>query len=213
MKLLVAGCSDLTCYTGNHQLTMWLCVNVFADMLETTAVPASSATSSTSPAMTPAEEDIAHYIGGFVCCKLRQRNSENLYRDLVNSLHNSEEPAESTLLFAKTRGGLLNLTEDAKCIFVQFEEVFRHLFPPSSVQLDIGTYFKACLDNDTVQNCFHSSTHSSTDIGTKDKVLSNMISLYFKVRVHRQCRNVLEKVRSMKHDSKKEKSLRSKLAK
>lgn len=214
-KFLAAGCHDLTVLSGSHQLTMWLCLHLFEDFVDfqqTSELTAASSTDSSKSGLSPAEEDIAHYIGGFVCCKLKQRSSDDSYKDVVRALVSSDEPAKCTLLAAKSRGGLLHLTQDAKCVFVQFEEVFRLVFPPSSVKLDVGKYAKACLDNEVVQNCFHSLT-SSLDSAMKDKVFCDIISLYFKVRVHRQCKNIVEQVHCKKHDSKKAKALRSKLAK
>ena len=85
--------------------------------------------------------------------------------------------------------------------------MFRNLFPPSAIKVNVSEFFAVCVSDEVVQNCFHSATYCV------DKIFSAIIALYFKVRVHAKCKVLLEKLRSKKHDSKKEKALRSKLAK
>lgn len=209
-QFLATGGQALTEVTGNHQLTVWLAMNVFDDSQKKTAVPASA--SSTPVVLSPAEQDIAHYIGGFVCCKLKQGKKDDVYREVVETLITTTVPGEATLLFAKSRGSLLNLTKDGQSIFVALEQVFRSLFPLSSTKLNGQKFLKECVADQVVQDCFHSSTFA-VENNMQDDVLCDMILLYFKVRVRQQCKNVVEQVRRKNHDSKKEKALRSRLAK
>ena len=107
---------------------------------------------------------------------------------------------------------MTNLTEDGNCIFVALEECFRVQFPQTVTKIERTDFVEECLKNRVVQNCYHNATdHLISD--KKEKVLLNLMSLYFKVRVHHKCNIILENVRRKKVDSKKAKSLRSKLAK
>ena len=77
--MMAAGVPDLTALSGDHQLTMWLCMNVLAEFW--TSSPLIEAKSSATLAAIPEEEvDVAHYISGFVCCKLKQRSKFSEYR-------------------------------------------------------------------------------------------------------------------------------------
>ena len=210
-QLMATGVPELTKLSGEHMLTMWICNNIFQVFISST----SSTQQCTEPAcrpLTPEEADITHYIGGFVCSKLKQRNSDSKYNELLSAVISSAEPEQETLLAAKSRGRLTNLTRDGQCIFEQLEQIFCTIFPPTVVRVDVAEYADACLKNEIVQSCFHNAT-SNLDIDEKENVLLNIISLYFKVRVSQKCKVIIEKVRNKRRASKQEKALRSKLAK
>lgn len=150
----------MTIITKDHQLTMWLCTKAM-DLFSLSSV--ASTVSGASQAgdtdnVSPEEADVAHYIGGFVCCKLKQRNCTDDYVTVIEALVSSSEPSHQTLLAAKSRGRLTNLTEDGKCVFLSVEESFRHLFPPSVIKMDKNHFIEECVNNRVVQNCFHSAT-------------------------------------------------------
>lgn len=204
------GVLDLTAVTGSRQLTMWLCVNA-VDLLSPSAVDSTASVSPAAP-LTAEEVDITHYIGGFVVRQLKKRNSGSGYRDVIDTIISSDDPDSHTLLAVKSRGGLLNLTTDGKALFAELEHIFRELFPPQTVHLSVSKYSGAVTANCVVQDCYHNSS-ASVDSSQKDKVLMDIIALYFKVRVHHKCKLIVEKVRNKKRDATKEKALRSKLAK
>lgn len=208
--LMTTGFPDLTELTCDHRLSMWLCTSLFPDFLRP---PVPAPTSSAVPiSVSEAEVDVAHYIGGFVCCKLKQRSKNDSYTDVIDDFVSSEEPSPKTLLIAKTRGRLLNLNRDGQVMFETFEHIFRSLFPSSVVEVSVKKYVEVCSADNVVQDCFHNSTHGTTFDG-KDQVLSAMINLFFKVRVHQKCKVILDTVRHRHRSSSKEKALRSKLAK
>ena len=62
-----------------------------------------------------------------------------------------EEPATNTLIAAKSRGKLTNLSKDGQCLFVELENVFRFLFPSSVVNASPTVYIEKCVGNDTIQ--------------------------------------------------------------
>ena len=162
-------------------------------------------------AITQEEADVAHYIGGFVCCKLKQRNKLYEYKEVLSALESAEEPKPKTLLTAKSRGQLTNLSKDGQSFFVELEQIFRDTFPSTVTTVSEHDFCQRCMASDVVQDCFHSCTHC-IDTMKKDNVLTDMISLYFKVRIHQKCKCVVDKIRNTKRDSKKEKALRSKLS-
>ena len=212
-KLMTGGVQELTAESGDHRLTMWICNNIFEAFLSRSAsIPTTSCDLSSTRPLSPEEADIAHYIGGFVCAKLKQRINNIECRQILETFISSAEPAQDTLCAAKSRGRLTNLTKDGQGIFVELEQIFFAIFPPTVTQADVEKYTGACIDNDIIQNCFHSST-GHMDMNSEDKLLKNIIALYFKVRAYQKCKVLVEKVRSKKRASKEEKALRSKLAK
>ena len=60
--------AGLTSVTGNHQLTVWLALNVFETFLNQSSVSTYSPTTVVEP-LTPEEADIVHFVGGFVIKK------------------------------------------------------------------------------------------------------------------------------------------------
>ena len=129
------------------------------------------------------ETDLIHYIGGFVLCKLEQTHFHATYSSLLNCFISSANPSLDTLLAAKSRGRLTNLTKDAESMCVSFEVKFRHLFPPAVEKVDSSLYAAECLKDEVVQKCFH----SETDSDQKDQVLLDCIANFFKVGVHQNC--------------------------
>lgn len=212
---MAGGVQELTAVTGNHQLTMWLCVSIFPAFLSPVAAgsSASSEPPETASKLSEDEADIAHYVGGFVCCKLKQRLHEERQKHVIKTFISQEQPEPKTLLAAKSRGRLTNLTKDGQCLFAELETVFRRLFPSTVITLEIEKYREACFQNDVIQDCFHNATGTLNIDTETESVLNAFINLYFKVRAHHKCKVFVENVRSKKKSSQKEKSLRSKLAK
>lgn len=210
-KMMAAGVPDLTALSGDHQLTMWLCINVLAEFWTSSSPLIEPKSSATLDAITLEEVDVAHYIGGFVCCKLKQRSKVSEYRAVVRALESDDDPDLKTLVAAKSRGQLTHLSKDGQCIFAELEKIFRYMFPSSATNISEDDFCQKCLTNEVIQDCFHNCTHS-LDTTLKDNVLMDIISLYFKVRINQKCKCVVDKIRNTKLDSKKEKALRSKLA-
>ena len=120
---MASGVHQLTALSGHHQQTMWVCNKVFADFT-TMPHPASTDSCCSTKPISPEEADIAHYIGGFVVSKLKQRSSASDYLQVLDTFVSTMEPAHGTLLGAKSRGRLTNLTKDAQSIFVELEQAF-----------------------------------------------------------------------------------------
>ena len=230
IKMMSKGVPALTALTSNHQLTMWLANTVFTDFIKCSSINSSSSSSSSSVGggsssssgggisssrvISPDEIDVVSYIGGFVICKLKQRNKLGMgYTMILEAMESEEEPNPKTLVAAKSRGRLINLNKDGQSLFLELECIFRDLYSLFIANVSVSEYTEKCISNDIVQNCFHSATHSMENVKFKDSVLSGIIKLFFKIRVHHKCRCIVEKLRNKKLDSKKEKSLRTKLTK
>lgn len=72
-KLTASGMADLTEISRDHQLTMWMSLQVFGQLMDTSDSVDSCPGSTVTP-VTSEEADIASYIGG-VCCQ--QAGKEN----------------------------------------------------------------------------------------------------------------------------------------
>ena len=131
---------------------------------------------------------------------------------ILNNLVSDEVPEEGTLLHAKSRGKLTNLTSDSKGLFVELEQVFRDTFPTVTAKIDAADYETACYKNQVIQDCFFSSASELDNVSVKDKVLSKIIQLYFKIRIHHKCKIILDSIRAKTKMSNKDRALRAKLA-
>lgn len=206
-QLMTTGVPEITAVTGDHRLTMWLCNCIFPHFY--TKTPSSETVEIAE--MSDVEKDISHYIGGFVCSKLKSRAKGECYKEVVDCLISVNGPDPNTLIGAKTRGLLTSLNKDARCLFVELERIFRATFTSNTSNINFTTYKVACYNQSIVQDCFHNATgHTNNDC--RDQVLSDIIFFYFKVRIHHKCKVYVEKIRAEKSTSQKERALRSKLA-
>jgi hypothetical protein len=197
----------------DQQLMTWLSLQIFKICFDT-FFAASDKSGATAKPITTEEEDITSYVGGSVIYKLERRApAESQERQILRTFISASEPEETSLLAAKSRGKLTNITNDAKKMFIELEQVFRDIFPTFTENMSYPDYMKACCDNTVIQDCFYSGSYSVSNSDVKDKVLLDVIKLYFKIRVHHRCRTVIEAVRAKSKISSKDKSLRSKLAK
>ena len=57
-----------------------------------------------------------------MCCKLKQRNKLSEYKEVLSALESAEEPKPKTLLTAKSRGQLTNLSKDAKAFLLNLNK-------------------------------------------------------------------------------------------
>ena len=71
---------------------MWIC-NIFQVFISST-ISTQQCTEFACRPLTPEEVDITHYIGLFVCSKLKQRNSDIKYNELLCAVISSAEPEE-----------------------------------------------------------------------------------------------------------------------
>jgi len=203
--------SQLTAMSGNHQLSMWLALNVFSSTLDMDNYKQCPATSS---CITPEEVDIAHYIGGFVNKKLQDRSKAAELEVLVTLVDSTPGPPQTkTLLAAKSYGRLTKITSEVQCMFVELEQVFRSTFPVGTANMDVKLYESHCLSSEVIQSCFYNATYKCEHGPVKDSVLSSIICLYFKVRAYHKCKTVIDKLRAKTKISSKDRALRSKLAK
>lgn len=212
--MLAGGVPHITNITGDNKLTVWLCTNVFTHYTIKKRERSSlcqSSVCSVQETLSKEEEDIVHYIGGFVIAKLKKSSRAEDYTHLCH-MFVSESMEQHTLVAAKSRGRLTALTKDGKCIFVGLEEVFRNMYPASVVRMSCDEFITVCQENSVIQDCFHSAT-DVLESKFKDQLFIDIVRLYFKVRVHQKCKIYLESVRRSQKMSHKDRALRTKLAK
>lgn len=205
----------LTALTGSHQLTVWLALNVFELLLNQATESGHDASATMTEPLASEEADIVHYIGGFVIKKLSERCHSTEQRDILTSFVADSQAEPNTLLAAKSHGKLTNISSEARCMFVELEQVFKETVRPSIVNPsgNKACFLKACESNKVIQDCFYNSTYGEEHSQLKDEVFFDIISLYFTVRIHHKCKIIVDRVRARNKVSSKEKALRSKLAK
>ena len=163
-------------------------------------------------AITTEEMDIAHYIGGAVISKLQKKSKNEDEINVLGRLASDKAPEEGTLLHAKSCGKLTNMTSDSKGMFVELEQVFRDTFPCATAKVTAAEYKTACYKNKVIQDCYFSSVFKVDNVSVKDKVLSDIIQLYFTIRIHHKCKIIIDSVYAKTKVSSKDRALRAKLA-
>lgn len=205
------GMPQVTALTGDNQLTMWMALQIFNQLLD--AMSHNAQVHTQVGKITSEEADIAHYIGGCVISKLRKRSRTDGEREVLSFFVSEEAPEEGTLVNVKSRGRLTNITKDTESMFVELEQVFRDIFPHSDKSVSEMQYKDVCYKNQVIQDCFFNSVHSVESTSDKEKIFSKILHLFFKIRVHHKCKIIIDKVRSKSKVSSKDRSLRAKLAK
>ena len=119
------GANDLNELTKDCQLTMWLCTKALNWFARRQSSTSSRTSTISSTAVSVEEADVASYIGGFICCKLKQKHAAEDYRNVIDLIVSKNEPSYDTPLAAKSRGRSANITKDGKSLFLAFEEIFR----------------------------------------------------------------------------------------
>lgn len=118
-----------------------------------------------------------------------------------------------TLTAVLDRGGLTKLNGNTCQMFLTLEHTFRSLFgDESKVNASFATYFDKCCQQETVSSCFYDllCRTDSTD-SLKEKILKDIIHLYFKVRMHHKCKIIMDSYRRKTKTTKKSKGIRKQL--
>ena len=129
-------------------MAIWIALQVLNKALDESARMKTA--TSLSSVIAPQERDVAHYIEGAVIAKLKHKSKNDGVLNLLNMLSSNEAPEEGTLLNAKTRGRLTNLTSDSKTMFVEMKQVFRDIFSATTAKIKAGDYEVACYNNKVI---------------------------------------------------------------
>ena len=156
-------------------MAIWIALQVLNKALDESARKKTA--TSLSSVIAPMERDVAHYIGGAVIAKSKHKIKNDGVLNLLNTLSSNEAPEEGTLLNAKSRGRLTNLTSDSKAMFVKMKQVFRDIFSPTTAKIKAGDYKVACYNNKVIQDCYFSSVSESD---RRDIVFQTLVSCILK---------------------------------
>jgi hypothetical protein len=211
-QLAATGLSGMEEIAQSQPLATWLALEVVTTLLESgNAVPKQPV--KLGEPITAEEADIAAYVGGAVICKLKYKTKSSSEKLLLQAFIDTTSPESDTLTAAISRGKLINLTAQGKSLFKEMEQVFRDVVPASPSSVPKAIFINACCENQVIQDCFHTSAEFSESREARQNVLSCIISLFFKIRIHHRCRIFMENVRGKTKTSTKERALRAKLAK
>ena len=205
-EAVVSNHSKITDITKSTELTSFLCLRLFEKLmnppsLSTTTslnIKSSSSTSKTSSR----KKDIVVYIGGSVVAKLRKaayRLSEgerSARLGVLSQLLSTDATRGDTLTDVLDRGGLTRIKPQIEHMFVCMEEVFAELFTGKH-NLAVSKFVSACCATDDILCGFYETIYTSeADDTIKEQIFKNILSLYFKIRVHQKCRVYMDLVRS-----------------
>ena len=158
--------------------------------------------------------DILKYIGGSIMHSIRDRNKPSgkqthktaAMHDILNCLEsdNKTDITQMSLTRMLDRGSQTYLKQKAVDLFVQLECHFHQL---KGEQMASGDVFsKKCIDDKDVTECFYQLCCGSlAGDADKEHALNLIIKLFFKIRMHHSCRQLMEAHRRKQNLSKKRK--------
>lgn len=200
------------------EVSMWICMEVFSVVLRTKYEHILQQTTNAEDNEVPHEEKhIIAYIGGSCVQKMNQRTyrlkTSDTRQERLDCLAAlcTDSTSEDTLTGLLNRGGLVKLHPNAEELFLCLESKFRAMFSGFE-QMSFESYFKNCSDLDRVSTRFHEQLyHVSANSKTKEKLLREIIQLYFNIRAHHKCKTYMDEVNRLSHKCKREKALRRRL--
>ena len=203
--------------TGCHKFSNLIALEVFDHLIAHLFPPTSSTSVRSNQVLLPRECDIVSHIGGSILSKLRKRYRAHRKQDCEECLSflRSSKPVSKpgeipSLTEVLDRGGLTYLNDSTKKMFNTLESAFRDCFGKNTGKMSLKFYQDRVTDmvvfnfNDITSDC-GLSEH------VKELVLTDIIKLFFKIRCYSSLRSTMQKFRTKKNVSKKQKSLRTSL--
>lgn len=193
---------SLTAVTGFHQGSTWLCLQLFEQMLDANyIISAAKHGDCTDTDLGEDSKDIVYHIGGSIVHKLKRRymhmKSTDESEEMVQCLSHwsQENDDDSRLTTALNRGGLIFLKETPKEFFVLLEKRIRSFFQMSTTGTSsnmIQNYTDMCCQDREILAAFTEMTELEVGDRSKEIVLVSILHLFFKIRVHHECRRKLQ---------------------
>ncbi|XP_070175007.1 uncharacterized protein [Littorina saxatilis] len=186
--------------TGSAQASMWLCFHLFELLLDVnypiTPQAQENEAQEEEESLSENVKDVVCYIGGSVVQKLKQRclrlksseEKEEKLKCLKHFVQNDEDEA-SVLTTALNRGGLVFLQQNSKDFFCLLERKARSVFQTNTQQ----EFSAMCGQSQEVFTLFQDMT-SECEVSEemKELIFVQMAQLFFKIRVHHECRKFLD---------------------
>lgn len=165
------------------------------------------------------EKNITHYIGGAVLQKIKKKTyrlkDQEEKQEILTILESlSANSSESTLSLTSLldRGGLVTLHPNIELLFAELEMTFRAMFSGfSSSAISFEAYLQECSIS-TVSKKFYDHLYSvCTQENKKEKVLKDVIYIYFKIRARHKCKTFMDDFYRLSKKEKREKGTRKRL--
>lgn len=203
---------DVTELTGAPATSTWLCMGVFGDLLDK-AYPLAHDTGDRARQCFQLPEDtkdIVSYIGGSIVTKLRRKaatlqdsDDKEAILDCLSELcdpdGNGKQSGKSDCRLTKTlnRGGLVFLKTSAQHFFQLLEvEVKRACNTVhGKAHLKLTEFVEECAADETLTSAFHSATYIACNEEQKEFIFAKIVQLYYKIRVHHECKLFMERLK------------------
>lgn len=203
---------------AGQDVSTWLCFALFEEMTEYAFCSKESEVQVYATTLNKHDKDVISYVGGAVVQKLRQRayrlkdsSDKNGILDCVQNL-SVDEARKGSMTEMLDRGGLVKLHPRIELLFESLEIKFRSLFKGFSVSLPFEAFFHESMTLDEVSAAFHNQLYNIHSEETlKEKLLRDLIFLFFKIRTHHQCKTFMDDFYKQTHKEKREKGLRKRL--
>lgn len=175
--------------------------------------------------LAPQQIDILQYISGAIICKLRKRYKDgDTFFNVVDGLHKKKNQklwavcdqdhsyCKKTLIEQKSHGGLLEPCDSLLKTVMEMEVIFRQIsHDPQTLTTDF--FLQSCF-NSVHLNKYFDDTFLQSDCTENEKniVRGHITNLFFKIRSHHFCKNLMEELKQKKKATNMSKGLRMKLA-
>ncbi|KAK7481947.1 hypothetical protein BaRGS_00026855 [Batillaria attramentaria] len=194
-----------------------LCLTIFEHLKTINYGQTAAATDSKPDSVTSEERDILQYIGGSIVCSIKNKLTASSHDQegkllLIASLCGekpSQEGSSASLTSLLDRGGLTYVKPGViQCMEMMEMEFRRHGNNVSAREKFMG----ACMNNQDLTSTFYSCTYKclATEEERED-IFENMLRLFFKIRIHHQCKVFMDKYRAKNQLSSKQKGIRKQL--
>ncbi|XP_025097062.1 uncharacterized protein LOC112565662 [Pomacea canaliculata] len=202
-KANIQNMGALNSVTGSPMISSWLTLRCFECLLNKNYLVIASSTNIDNINEELSEDilDIVNYIGGSIITKMKQRlqrgreNSSKEEQLLCLAHLTQEDDGVHSLTSTLNRGGLVFLKPATKYFFHLLEKKTLEVFTLESVErCRLVDFQTMCSQDSVIASAFSGLTYEAESAeDNKEAVFEGIVRLYFKVRVHHECRQYMEK--------------------
>ena len=215
-RLYLENMHSVSQLTGSHPTSAWLCLQILDALLEKNYPLSKDKAQKVSHCKQMSSElkDIVNYIGGSITRKLKNKYNrlnasiskeqkllcveEMVQCEEEKGSGGSARQASSKLTTSLDRGGLAYLKPGVDDFFLLLEsKVTEEITANEEAHYKLSDFDEQCSKDEIITSSFHALTYDvDTPQQTKEAVFSDVVQLYFKIRIHHECKMFLERLKS-----------------
>lgn len=149
------------------------------------------------------DTDILSYIAGYILRRTKSHPEASAFQET-----NVQPNTPNSLIAAYDRGGLIVPSHPFVNILKELELAFRRL-PVKSISRE--AFFTLADENGTFAKMRNFLNNTDTTVENQEQFFVSVLNLFFTLRAHQKCRQIVENQIKQKHISRKSKALRETL--